>query len=279
MQIHHLRNATMLLTLGQHRLLIDPLLGKPGVMPGFKMFGGGRKPNPLVPLPPQAEACLAQATAVLITHEHPDHFDAAGIEWVRARKLPVWASSIDLPSLRRKGLDAHELRDGDLGLSVEAIPGQHGRGPLGWLMGQVSGFYLAHPDEPSVYLTSDSVLSDTVVAAMARLKPEVVVAPAGSANMGLGGDILFSFEELITLAKQAPREVVFNHLEALDHCPTTRDALRKRIAEEGLSARVHIPSDGEVLHFQRQDAAPHPRTQPFVSRAPGFQKWLTSKLG
>jgi len=106
-----------------------------------------------------------------------------------------------------------------------------------------------------------------------------VVAPAGAANMGLGGDILFSFEELITLAKQAPREVVFNHLEALDHCPTTRDALRKRIAEEGLSAHAHIPSDGEVLRFQRQDAAPQPRPQPFVSRAPGFQKWVTSKLG
>ena len=70
-----------------------------------------------------------------------------------------------------------------------------------------------------------------------------------------------------------------NHLEALDHCPTTRDALRKRIADEGLSSRVHIPSDGEVLHFQRQDAAPQPRPQPFVSRVPGFQKWLTSKLG
>ncbi|HRI50953.1 MAG TPA: MBL fold metallo-hydrolase [Pseudomonadota bacterium] len=279
MKIHHLRNATLILTLGERRLLVDPMLSPPEAFPGFKVLGGGRRPNPLVAMPPEAEAALSQVTDVLITHEHPDHFDAAGVAWTRARGLPVWASSIDVPSLRRKGLAARELREGELGLPLEVIPTRHGRGLVGWMMGPVAGLYLAHPQEPSVYLTSDSVLTSAVLDALARLRPDVVVAPAGAANFGAGPDILFSVDELVTLARSAPGEVVFNHLEALDHCPTTRAGLRERIAAEGLGARVHIPRDGEALHFTRRAAAVHARPLLRPSRAPGFQKWLTSKLG
>ena len=278
MNIHHLRNATLILTLGERRLLVDPMLAAPGALPGFKMLGGGRRRNPLVAMPSAAEAALAQVTDVLITHEHPDHLDSAGIEWTRARGLPVWASSIDVPSLRRKGLDARELREGDLGLSVEVIPARHGHGILGWMMGQVSGFYLAHPQEPSVYLTSDSVLTSAVLDALGRLQPDVVVAPAGAANFGVGPDILFSVDELMTLARSAPGEVVLNHLEALDHCPTTRAEVRARVAAEGLSARVHVPEDGEVLslHGSAGERAVEPRGAD--PREPGFQKWLTAKF-
>ncbi|MDC3962756.1 MBL fold metallo-hydrolase [Polyangium jinanense] len=251
MKIHHLRSATLLLTLGEHRLLVDPMLGDAGSMPGFKFFGGGRRPNPLVPLPPETKACLDQATGVILTHVHPDHLDTAGKEWIRARGLPVWASRKDVPSLKRKGLDARELRDGALGMAVEVIPAKHGRGLSGWLMGPVSGYHLAHPGEPSVYMTSDAVLTEDLLAALDRLRPDVVIAPAGSANFGLG-DILFSVDELVTLARRAPKDVVLNHLEALDHCPTTRAALGKRMAAEGLAARVHIPSDGEALHFEKR---------------------------
>lgn len=278
MQIHHIRNATTLLTLAEHRLLVDPMLSDPGAMPGFKVFGGGRRRNPLVPLPPGTADALASATAVLITHEHPDHLDRAGIAWIRARGLPVWTSRMDAASLRRKGLDVHELHDGALGLAIEVVPTRHGRGPLGWLMGPVSGCYLAHPDEPSLYLTSDAVLTADLLDAVDRLRPEVVLAPAGAANMGAGGDILFSVDELVTLIRRAPGQVVLDHLEALDHCPTTREALRARMRDEGLLARVHIPADGEVLRFTRTAATdrPRPRTRP--AREPGLQKWLTAKF-
>jgi len=277
-QIHHLRNATMLLTLGEHRLLVDPMLGGPGAMAGFKLFGGGRRRNPLVPLPPGTDVSLEQVTGVLMTHEHPDHLDPAARDWIRARRLPVWASSVDVASLRRKGLDARELCDGSLGMAVEVIPAQHGRGVLAWMMGPVAGYYLAHPDEPSVYLTSDAVLTDAVLDALARLQPDVVVAPAGAANFGVGPDILFSVDELVTLVQRAPHDVVLNHLEALDHCPTTRAALRQRLEGAGLASRVRIPDDGEHLEFARRATAPHARPQPSPNRQPGFQKWLTGQF-
>jgi L-ascorbate metabolism protein UlaG (beta-lactamase superfamily) len=279
MQVHHLRSATMLLSIGSQRLLVDPMLAKPGTLPGFKMFGGGRRPNPLVPLPSVADEVLAQASGVLVTHEHPDHLDGEAVSLIVARRLPVWASPLDVPSLRRKGLDARELTSGSLGLSVEWIPSRHGRGPLGWLMGPVAGWYLSHPDEPSVYLTSDAVLSESVLDALSRLRPDVVIAPAGAANFGIGPSILFTVDELVTLIRRAPHEVVLNHLEALDHCPTTRSALRERLEKEGLSRRVHIPQDGEVFHFARRSPEPHAVPGPGPSARPRLQKWVASRLG
>lgn len=278
MKIQHLRNATALLTLGPHRLLLDPMLAEAGALPGFKMLGGGRRPNPLVALPEQARAALDSATGVLITHEHPDHLDRAGVRWIRDRALPVWASAMDAPNLRKKGLQVQVLQNGGLGMQVQEIPAQHGRGGLAWMMGPVTGYYLDHPDEPSVFVTSDAVLTATLLAHVQRLQPDVILAPAGAANMGLGGDILFSVDELVQLTHASSAQMVFNHLEALDHCPTTRDQLRARLKEEGLLQRAHVPEDGETLSFER--TAPRTRAAPELmpSRRPGVQKWLTQRF-
>lgn len=279
MNIRHLRNATTILSLGEHHLLVDPMLAKPGALPGFKLFGGGRRKNPLVPLPPETESALATVTGVIITHEHPDHLDSAGLRWIKEHRLPVWASGEDAPNLARKGLSVHELRDGALGMRVEVVSSRHGQGLLGWLLGPVAGFYLAHPGEPSLYVIGDSVLTESVVEAVARLQPEVIIAPAGAANGGLGGDILFSVDELVELVKLARGKVVLNHLEALDHCPTTRRGLRERMAHEGLSDRIYIPEDGEQLDFQRgNEASPHARPKAGAGARPGLQKWVTARF-
>ncbi len=279
MIVRQLRNATVLVSVGPHRLLVDPMLSPVAAMPGFRMVGARRR-NPLVPLPQEAEAALASATAVVITHEHPDHVDAAGRAWIMERGLPVWTNGVDAPSLAKKGLDVHVLSDGSLGLEVEIVRSRHGKGLLGWVLGPVTGYYLAHPDEPSLYLIGDSVLTESVIEAVERLQPDVIVAPAGAANMGIGGNILFSVEELVVLAKKARGKVIFNHLEALDHCPTTRQELRARMASEGLADRVLVPEDGEVLSFERPPAASpsRARPRPHAAERPGFQKWLSSKI-
>lgn len=276
MKIQHLRNATALLSLGEHCLLVDPMLAAPGAMPGFKMFGGGRRRNPIVPLPAGASEALATATAVILTHEHPDHFDRAGLAWVKERGLPVYTNGIDAPSVRRKGLDAHLLETGVLGLEVETVRSRHGRGLLGWMLGPVAGYYLAHPGEPSVYLLGDSILTESVLEAVERLQPDVILAPAGAANMGLGGNILFSVDELLELTRRARGQVVFNHLEALDHCPTSRAGLRERLIEEGLAGRTFVPEDGEALTFHAPARSPRATPRSTPAERPGAQKWITS---
>ncbi|WP_236516256.1 MBL fold metallo-hydrolase [Sandaracinus amylolyticus] len=276
MEIRQIRNATLVLSIGAHRLLVDPMLGAAGSMPGFRLFGSGeRRRNPLVELPRDTRAWLDDVTAALVTHEHPDHLDGAGRRFLAERKLPVWASPVDVASLRTKGLDARAL-DG-LGMDVEIVPARHGRGLLGWMMGPVAGVYLAHEGEPSVLLTSDAVMSDGLLDAIARLRPDVIVAPAGSANMGVGGDILFSIDELVTLVRRAPGVVVLNHLEALDHCPTTREALRARMQHEGLIEKVRIPDDGESIVLARRQTPERPSVRR-VSPVGGLQKWVAARI-
>jgi L-ascorbate metabolism protein UlaG (beta-lactamase superfamily) len=71
MKITQIRNACLLLEVGQHKILVDPMLADKGTLPGFKIFdfSGGRKPNPLVDLPPNAQGLLESATCALVTHE------------------------------------------------------------------------------------------------------------------------------------------------------------------------------------------------------------------
>ena len=80
----------------------------------------------------------------------------------------------------------------------------------------------------------------------------------------------------VELTKAARGNVVFNHLEALDHCPTTRTGLRERMTAEGLSDRTHIPEDGEEVCFERRAASARPRLGPSRAERPGMQKWITA---
>lgn len=279
MKLRQIRNATTLVTLGEHTILIDPMFAKPGDIPGLRFFRGSRRANPLVPLPEGARELMETATAVLVTHEHPDHFDPAALKWARGKGLPVLASPVDAPNLRSKGLDVRVVAASTLGMEAEVVYGRHGRGALGWMMGPVAGFYFAHPDEPSLYITGDTVLTPEVQKAVERLKPDVILAPAGAANFGVGPDILFSLDELVTLTRLAgDGQVVFNHLEALDHCLTTRAELVERMAREGLAERTHVPADGEEIVLERPAERERPTLTPRASQNPGFQKWLTAKF-
>lgn len=253
MQIHHLRSATFVLELessGEH-VLIDPMLGAVRSLPGFDVLrqGLGNR-NPTVELPDAAEAALDKVTAVLLTHLHPDHLDRAGAAFARDRGLPVYAHHADVRALRRKGLDLRPLGRGEpfLGGTAEAVPTRHGHGVLGWLMGRGVGWLLRFADEGSLYLTGDTVWTGAVRDTLVERRPDVVVAPAGGAWFGVGRPILLDLDEVVELVGHAPGEVVLNHLEALDHCGTSRAELRARLAAAGLSA--HVPADGEVVRLR-----------------------------
>jgi hypothetical protein len=42
----------------------------------------------------------------------------------------------------------------------------------------------------------------------------------------------------VALVKAAPKVVVLNHMEALDHCGTTREMIKERLSQEGLLDKV-----------------------------------------
>ena len=252
MRITHLRNATFLLEIAEDKILVDPMLGDAGSLPAFRVKGEKRR-NPLVELPNNAMQCFAAAEQLLLTHEHPDHFDKPALQFFREHRTPCWVSPYDRFNLKRKGLNVVDLPDDSNGLTIEVIPAKHGHGLMGWIMGPVAGYYLRHPEHPSVYITGDTVYSGPVKEALQQLRPDVVIAPAGTANFGFGKDLMFSQDELLQMVQDSEATFVFNHLEAIDHCPLTRKKLMDMMREIGAGDRVLVPEDGESLEIQPAD--------------------------
>jgi L-ascorbate metabolism protein UlaG (beta-lactamase superfamily) len=138
-------------------------------------------------------------------------------------------------------------------------------------MANGAGFYIQLPGEPSLYISGDTVYTPAVERVLRDLNPDIAVVAAGSARLDVGGAILMPLEEILKFVRTAPGTVIANHLEALNHCPTTRAELRQALEVNGLAAKVLVPEDGETLAFEAG------RPQPFVNSKPvgqGPQKAL-----
>jgi L-ascorbate metabolism protein UlaG (beta-lactamase superfamily) len=259
MNITQLRNATVLVEMGPYRILVDPMLSRAGALPSLKWFTRSRRRNPLVELPPGAAEVLASATHALITHcrkGHFDHLDRQGMRWLRERQLPVLCMPEDGAYLRQRGLNVVVLEaEGSSridGLTITPVPCLHGEGwVLGRLMAHGHGYLLQHPDEPSVYIAGDTVLTPEVRRCVTQSCPAVSVVPAGGAAFDLGGELIMDGTQALALAGEGRGCFVANHLEALDHCPTERADLRRRATAAGLSSRFLVPDDGDTLRFDR----------------------------
>ena len=242
-----LRNATLLVELGGMRLLVDPALDPAGARPpvGNTPFP---RPNPLVELPPEADAALEDLDGAIVTHLHRDHFDDAAGERL-APGLPLLCQPPDTETLRDRGFaDVRPVEaDAELGgVAVRRTPARHCLEPeIERGLGPVSGFVL-RADGQGVYVASDSVWCDEVAGVLERERPDVVVVNSGAARFLTGGPISMTADDVIAVARALPEaRVVAVHLEALNHCPLTRVEL----ADAVRAARVEvlIPADGERI--------------------------------
>jgi L-ascorbate metabolism protein UlaG (beta-lactamase superfamily) len=257
MKITQIRNATVLIEAAGQRVLVDPMLAPQGAIPSLKYLCAQRRRNPIVDLPPGADALLASATHALITHcqkGHFDHLDRAGKRWLRERQLPVLCMPDDAAYLRERGLNVQVLAgDGPsavLGGQLTPVSCLHGRGWIGKLMAHGHGYLIEWPGEPAVYVAGDTVLTDEVLGTVRRLGPDSVsVLPAGGAAMDLGSELIMDADQALRVVAAGRGRFVLNHLEALDHCPTQRDELRAEASRRGLAGRVQVPADGEAMAF------------------------------
>ena len=263
MKIHQLRNATLVIEAAGRRILVDPMLGPAGSIPPFALFRFRARWNPLVALPPDTDNLLESIDACLVTHsqahhirllQHMDHLDPAGEKFLRDRSVPVACPSKDSSYLQKYGLRVDwectpwtetTFLDGTL----TAVPAIHGYGWVHRLMANGAGFLLRLPDEPSLYISGDTVLTDDVRRVLTEERPDIAVVAAGKAQLDIGRPLLMDLNDLIEFIELAPGIVVANHMEALNHCPVSRASLRKELQARSLSEKVLIPADGESLPF------------------------------
>jgi len=58
-----------------------------------------------------------------------------------------------------------------------------------------------------------------------------------------------TLKDIVKFIQNSPGKVIANHLEALNHCPTTREGLKEELKKQNLLSKVFIPYDGETLQF------------------------------
>lgn len=135
------------------------------------------------------------------------------------------------------------------GISITRTGGQHGRGEILGMMGQVSGFVFQAEGEPTVYWVGDSIWCDDVEDVIKKYRPEVVITHSGAATIPGHEAIIMDAGQTLKTVKAAPDAVVVAiHFESLDHCILSRAELRDLAGTEGVPAsRLEIPSDGETL--------------------------------
>lgn len=254
MKFHHLRNATLVIETDEHVILVDPMLGKRKTIPPFTLFRYKPKRNPLVALPKNSRDILSKVTHCLITHLHPDHIDKAGEVFLRRKNIPVTCSIKDEKVLTTRGLnivqslnywEPQEFLNG----KITGIPAIHGYGFIAKLMGNVMGFHIELANEKSVYISSDTIFTEHVQKVLVEFKPEIAVVACGTARLDIGQPLLMRMNDILKFVALAPNQVFANHLEALNHCPTTRKELRKALSENDLWDKVSIPEDGENVTY------------------------------
>ncbi len=246
-----IRHATLVLHYGRKVLLVDPMLGDPGAMPAIDRSPNPR-PNPLVPLPVAAGKVLTGVDAVLVTHTHPDHWDAAAIKLV-ARDATIFVQPRDSAKFKESGFTSARAIDASIlwnGIRISRTGGQHGRGDVGQRMAPVSGYVLSSPGWPTVYVAGDTVWCPEVDEAIKIHKPDVIIVNAGAAQFLEGGPITIDAEDVLHVCEATPRaNVIAVHMEAINHCVLTRTALREALNQSPLKPPVLIPRDGELLQL------------------------------
>jgi L-ascorbate metabolism protein UlaG (beta-lactamase superfamily) len=265
MKIHHLRNATFVIESGNYNILIDPMLSDQGALPPFARFRHKSRKNPIVSLPENAPDAIGKTTHCLITHsqkfgikalQHSDHLDDPGESFLREGNIPVITGEQDATYLGKCGLNVvtalkYWQPERIFGGEITAIPALHGHSWIHNLMANGAGFFLQLPDEPSIYISGDTVYTKDVERVLTEYQPDIAVMASGSASLDVGGPILMPLEELVTFVQNAPNKVIANHLEALNHCPTTRSQLKLELENKGLLSRVFIPRDGETITIEK----------------------------
>ncbi len=249
--IQLVRHATLIITLGNTKLLIDPMLSAKGAMDPVQNCGNDTR-FPMVDLPFDEAALdkkLNEADAVFVTHLHRDHWDAAAQQRINKDK-PVFCQPSDLPKIREQGFTNVTPVESTLqfkDIKINRTGGQHGTGEIGHKMGTVSGYVFSHKDTV-IYVAGDTVWCEEVQAALHAYKPAVSVLNAGGARFLTGDPITMTPDDIIKVQEAFPAtQLVAVHMDTVNHCFIKRTDLKAQLAMKSQSFQLMIPADGETL--------------------------------
>lgn len=252
MKVTLIRNATLVLEYAGKRFLIDPFLADKGVYPPFPNSLREDQMNPLVSLPTSLDNII-NVDAVIVTHLHLDHFDDTAKK-VLPKDIPMFVQNEeDAKEVRNVGFQKVEILTEDSSFkNIQLIKtkGEHGRGEILKLAGEVCGVVFKHADEKTLYVAGDTVWYEAVQEAIITHKPEIIVVNGGDNQFLQGGSLLMGKDDIYNVYQATPNSKIISvHMEAVNHWTLSREELKSFLSEKGVSSNVLVPDDGECFTF------------------------------
>ncbi len=252
MKVSLIRNATLVISVNDKKILVDPMLGEKGVLGKFPWTDDARL-NPLVDLPfseLELNNLIGQIDAVLLTHLHPDHWDFKAHQLI-PKNMPIYCQSEDTPMI--EGLGFNNIipvaeKSVFSGIEIYRTEGKHGLGEVGGLMGKVSGFILRHNEE-TLYVAGDTVWCDDVINAIDKFKPTFIIVNGGSAKFNVGEHVTMNVSDIKELLNYyTNHKIAVVHLETVSPTVENREYILNFLSVNNILERVIIPKDGEEFH-------------------------------
>lgn len=247
-----IRNATLVIDYAGKKILVDPMLSSRGA---FQSFAGIEK-NPTVELKMPVKEIVDGVDLVLVTHTHPDHFDAAASSAL-VKSVQLLNQPADKAFFVKEGFTKAKVLDSSTdwdGIRIQRVDAQHGSGKVLEMMGKTSGFILSAKNQPTIYIVGDAILTEDISKNIKKFNPDYIVVNSGGAVVpGFEANpILMDEVQTMTLIKESGKaKVIAVHMDALDHCRTTRVKLSQKANEMNIEkTKLIIPQDGEVVNLK-----------------------------
>jgi L-ascorbate metabolism protein UlaG (beta-lactamase superfamily) len=250
--IRLVRNATLRLQYAGKHILVDPFFAEKGSMQSA--IGVYRTPRVHLTIP--IREITEGLDLVLQTHIHPDHYDDT-VKVHLPKDIPYYTQPQDTATVAQDGFTRVQAIEDKLeieNLTIYRIPGHHGFGKIGEMMGPVSGYVLTAKGCPTVYIMGDCKWEACIRKTVEQLKPDYIVVNSGGAVFPefskVDGSIIPDEEEVMQMLDELPAHIklIAVHMDATDHGQTTRAILRNEAVHHGVDmSRLLIPEDGETF--------------------------------
>ena len=245
LHITHIGGPTILIEVGEWRLLTDPTFDPPGRKYSFGWGTSSRK----LAGPAIAATDLPPIDGILLTHDHhDDNLDQAGRALLPTAGVVITTTS----GAGRLGGDTRGLAPwqstrlempGRPTLEITATPCRHGPPLSHPIIGDVVGFALAWDTQQHgvLWISGDTVLYDEVRGIPNRLDVDIAILHLGGVQFPVTGPVRYTMtaKDAVELCElMRPGTAIPIHYEGWKHFRQGRDAIEREFAQ----APEHIHS-------------------------------------